>query len=174
MTLEIVLFYLAFIVYVAGWALLIPFSRRTWANFWWAGVIAPLVLSLLSLFLLVAYWRGEPHVTLFDFFSLEGFGRMFRNPGLLLAAFVEILATALVSGAWMARKGEQVRIPPPYVTASLIATAVNVPAGFILFAIVAAAGGRWQHIAECEEPPQTDSDPVAAEIPARTIAPVKH
>ena len=67
--------YLYFVVMgivVIGWLALILFPRQRWANFWFAGLIVPLILSLTYTYLLVTYWFQPPVATLTQFIELEG------------------------------------------------------------------------------------------------------
>src|SRR6185436_9810568 len=62
-------FYVVMVIDIAGWLVLLMFPRRPWANFWGAGLIAPLVLSLISVYFLVAYSLVPPILDFGDFRS---------------------------------------------------------------------------------------------------------
>lgn len=151
-------------VVLLGWLSLIVFPRRSWANFWFAGVIVPLVLSFVYMYFLLTFWFIPPAGVLLDFTTLRGVYKMFGNSGLLLVAWINIIAMDLVVGAWMARKAEQVRMPYIYLLPCLIVTFVFAGFGFSLFVIITAIAGRWQAIAKVESVPATESQPVAARV----------
>jgi len=157
--------YLYFVVMgivVIGWLALILFPRQRWANFWFAGLIVPLILSLTYTYLLVTYWFQPPVATLTQFIELEGVYAMFANPGLLLVAWLNIIGMDLVVGSWMARKAAQIRMPYVYLLPCLVMTFVFAGVGFTLFTIVTAIGKRWSEIAKFEAQPPTNTSPVAA------------
>jgi len=149
------------IIALSGWAALIFFPRRPFANFWFAGVIVPLVLALHYMFLLILFWFQPPPGNFKDFFTLAGVANMFKNDGLLLVAWTNLTMMDLVGGAWMARKAAQTRMPYIYLLPCLILTYVFVGFGFALFAVVASFGGRWQYIKEYEGAPPLETDTVS-------------
>ncbi len=155
------LFFVVMALSVTGWLALIVFSRKPWANFWFSGVVIPLLLYLIYMYLLVTFWYRPPAASFTQFVSLEGCYAMFSNPGLLLVAWINIVATDLVAGAWMARKAAQIRMPYLYLLPCLILTFVFVGFGFTLFSIITAIGGGWSRIAKFEAQPLTNIEPVA-------------
>jgi hypothetical protein len=156
------LYYVVMVIVLLGWGALIFFPRRQWANFWWAGVAVPLTLSLIYIYLLLTFWFLQPPGRFADFFTLAGVDRMFQNSGLLLVAWINILAMDLVVGAWMTRKAAQTGMPYVYLLPCLIMTYVFAGFGFTLFVVVSSFGGRWGYIAKFESPTPTDTDPVVA------------
>jgi hypothetical protein len=154
-------FYVAFVLAGLGWAALIVFPRRPWANFWLAGVFIPTILGVMYTLVLLLWWNAPPYPgDPLGFFSLSGLGKLFLNPGLLLAGWIDLLVMPLVVGAWMARRAALVRVPYVYLLPALLATAAFPGTGFVLFAIVVAIGGRWHNVAAFEAVPPTDSTPV--------------
>jgi hypothetical protein len=161
-TLPKVLYYVVMAVALCGWGALILLPRRPRFNFWFAGVFVPLVLCLIYMYLLIAYWFQPPMARFSEFLTLDGVYRMFANRGLLLVAWINLTAMDLVAGAWMTRKAAQVRIPYVWLLPCLILTFVFVGFGFTLFSVIVAVGGRWTAIAKVEDVPPTDSYPVRA------------
>jgi hypothetical protein len=156
-----VLYFVVMFIVVIGWLALILFPRRPWANFWFSGLAIPLVLYFFYMYLLVTFWFRLPAATLSQFFSLEGVYAMFANPGLLLVAWLNIITTDLVAGAWMARKAAQIYMPYIYLLPCLIVTFVFVGFGFPLFALFVAIGKGWSEVAKFEGVPPTNTSPVA-------------
>jgi hypothetical protein len=156
------LYYLVMALVLFGWLGLIIFPRRRLTNFWIAGLVVPLALCLLYMYLLLTFWYRDPAGKFTQFLTLGGIGDMFRNSGLLLVAWINLTMMDLVGGAWMTRKAAQIRMPYVYLLPCLILTFVFVGFGFTLFAIVAAIGGGWSRIAEFEGAPPTNTEPVAA------------
>lgn len=165
MSIDSLPYYLYFVnlgVVTVGWLALIVFPRSRWANFWLAGLVVPLVLSLIYMYVLVTFWFRDPSAHFSQLLTLEGVWDMLRNRGLLLAVWLELTAMGLVVGAWMARKAAQIRMPYIYLLPCLLLTFVFAGFGFTLFAIVAGIGGGWPEIARFEGSPPTNTEPVAA------------
>jgi hypothetical protein len=146
---------------VIGWLPLILFPRRPWANFWLAGLVVPLLLSLLYMFLLLTFWFRPPSASFSQFFTLEGVYNMFEKRGLLLVAWINIIGMDMVVGAWMARKATQIRMPYIYLLPCLLLTFVFAGFGFTLYLIVTAIhNGGWLEVAKFEGQPPPNSSPV--------------
>jgi hypothetical protein len=156
------LYFVVMALAVIGWLALIFFPHRTWANYWFSGLTIPLVLSLIYIYLLIAYWFQPPAANLFQFMTLRGVYAMFGNNGLLLVAWINIVAMDLVVGAWMTRKATQIRMPYVWLLPCLILTFVFAGFGFTLFSIVTAIGGGWTEMAKFEGQPPIDVSPVFA------------
>jgi hypothetical protein len=150
-TLPIVSFSVVMTIVLIGWLALILFPTRHWSNFWLAGVIVPLTLCLFYMFFLVVYWFQQPPGDFSDFFSLSGVYHMFGNNGLLLTAWLDILAMDVVVGAWMTRKAAQVRMPYVYLLPCLILTFAFAGFGYTLFCITMSFGERWKAIYALEQ-----------------------
>jgi len=148
-----VLYYVVMGIVIIGWIHLILFSRRHWANFWFAGLAVPVTLCLFYMYLLIVFFFQPPPLKFSEFFTLEGVYRMFSNSGLLLVGWINILAMDLVAGAWMARKAAQVRMPAIYLIPCLILTFLFAGFGFALFCIAMSFGERWGAIAKLEQVP---------------------
>jgi len=165
MNVETLPYYLYFVVMAlsaVGWLALIIFPRSRRANFWFSGLIVPLLLCLLYMYCLLTYWFRDPPANLLQFLTLGGVAKMLSNPGLLLVAWINIIAVDLVVGAWMTRKAAQIGMPYVFLLPCLIVTFVFAGFGFTLFAIVAGIGGGWSEIARFEGQPPTNTEPVAA------------
>jgi len=151
------------VIDLLGWGALLLFPRRSLVNFWWAGLIVPLMLSFIYIYSLLTFWFLPPAMDFANFINLEGVHKMFENRGMLLVAWINLSAMDLVAGAWMARKATQVKIPNVYLIPCLIMTYIFVGFGFTMFVAVAAAGGKWRVIARREAIPAPDSAPVEAQ-----------
>jgi hypothetical protein len=147
---------------IVGWLVLILFPRSAWSNFWFAGMIIPLVLSLIYAGALLIFWFNPPVASVSQFFKLSGVYAMFTNHGLLLVFWTNILTMDLVAGAWMARKAAQIRMPYLFLFPCLMLTFMFAGFGFALFSIVAAIGAGWGEIAKFEGQPPTNTVPTAA------------
>ncbi|HEX2832500.1 MAG TPA: abscisic acid-deficient protein Aba4 family protein [Thermoanaerobaculia bacterium] len=146
-----ILYFVIMAVVGVGWLMLLLFPRRHWANFWFAGVAVPTLLSLGYVILLILFWFQPPQADYGDIFTLDGVYRTFGNRGLLLVAWVNILTMDLVIGAWMARKASQTRMPYVYLLPCLVMTFIFAGIGFTMFAVAMAFGERWPAIAALEQ-----------------------
>jgi len=163
-----VLFYVSLAVAGAGWLALILFPRRTWANFWFAGLVTPALLGILYTAVMLVFWYQPPVADPLNFFSLGGLARLFANRGMLLAAWVDLLVMPLIVGAWMTRRAAQARIPYLYLFVCLVLTLVLPGTGFVVFVVVVGIGGRWKEVARSEGIPPVDS--VQVEARPRSLA----
>jgi len=130
--------------------MLFLFPRRSWANFWAAGVVLPLILCALYTVIFGVYWFQEPRGNAYGFFSLTGLHSIFQNQGLLLAGFIDLTAIPLFLGAWMTRKAAQIGVPYILLLPSLLLTAGFPATGFVFFAIVVAIRRGWHQIQQVE------------------------
>lgn len=165
-----ILFYVALAIAGAGWAALIVFPRRPWANFWFAGVIVPLILGVFYTLVLLLSWNESPAGKVSGFLSLGGLFGLFQNPGLLLAGFIDLLVMPLIAGAWMTRRAAQVKIPYVYLFLSLIATLAVPGTGVVFFIIVASIGNRMSSMATFEDVPPVDCAPVPGTARVSAVA----
>jgi hypothetical protein len=166
------LYLFSFVLTVVAYLTLIIFPRQSWANFWFAGLIVPLGLSVLYTFVLfIGFFQpvagAEGHVVArfsnpFDFFSLPGLRNLFRKDLLLLAGFLDLLIMPLLVAAWMARKAAQVRMPYLYLLICVVVTFGAPGTGFVLFALFAGMGGRWSQMARFDGQPPYNAAPVFA------------
>jgi hypothetical protein len=164
------LFYVAMAIAGTGWAALIVFPRRPWANFWFAGVIVPLILGIFYTLVMLLSWNEPPAGDPLNFFSHPGLMRLFTNSGLRLAAWIDLLVMPLMAGAWMTRRAAQVKIPYIYLLFCLIATLAVPGTGVVLFVIVASIGNRMNSMATFEGVPPVDCEPVAATARVSAVA----
>lgn len=163
---------ISFLFTVVAYLTLIIFPRQSWANFWFCGLIAPLLLSILYTFaLFIGFFQpvidpatgtrlalSQP----LEFFSLEGLRFLFLKNLLLLAGFLDLLIMPLLVAAWMARKAAQVRMPYIYLLICVVVTFGAPGTGFVLFALFAGLGGRWSQIARFDGQPPANTSPVFA------------
>lgn len=156
------LYYVVMGLSTIGWLLLMVFPRTRWANFWIAGLVIPLALCLIYMWLVLTFWFRDPPASLRQFMSLEGIVDMFRNHGMLLVAWTDLAIMDLVGAAWMTRKAAQIRMPYIYLLPCLLVGFLFIGYGFALFAIIAAIGGGWSRIAKFEAAPPTNTEPAAA------------
>lgn len=168
-------FYLiSFIVTGVAYLTLIIFPRQSWANFWFAGLIVPLLLSILYTFVLfIGFFQDVKDPATGDvfsasspleFFSLPGLRFLFEKDLLLLAGFLDLLLMPLIVAAWMARKAAQVRMPYVYLLICLVVTFGAPATGFVLFALfVGLSRGGWSQIARFDSQPPFNTAPVFAQ-----------
>ena len=156
------LYLLSFIVTGVAYLTLIIFPRQSWANFWFAGLIVPLLLSILYTFVLFIGFFQAPVSSPLEFFSLPGLRYLFLKDLLLLAGFLDLLLMPLIVAAWMTRKAAQVRMPYVYLLICLVVTFGAPATGFVLFALFVALGGRWSQIARFDSQPPFNAAPVFA------------
>lgn len=161
-TLPHVLYFVVMALVLTGWLALIFFPRRSWANFWFAGLIVPMTLCILYMYLLLTFWFYPPAARFTQFITLDGVYDMFGNRGLLLVGWINLVTMDLVVGAWMTRKAAQIRMPYVYLLPCLVVTFVFAGFGFSLFTIVAAIGGGWKEIGKFEAQPPVNIAPVLA------------
>lgn len=156
-TLPFVLYYVIVLIDVSGWLALFVFPRRQWANFWYAGVIVPAILSLFFIALNIGYWLVYPEGHITGYLSLGGVHQLFQNPGILLVGWTDVLFVDLIVGAWMTRQAVRIGMPYVYLLPCLLLTFTFAGFGFVLFAVLCAARGRWSAIARFERAPATIS-----------------
>jgi len=157
-----IMFYFVMALVGAGWLALILFPARPWANFWFAGLVVPVLLGVLYAMVMLVFWFQPPTGNARLFFSLNGLARLFENKGLLLAAWIDLTMMPLIVGAWITRRAAQVRLPYVYLLVCLVVTKVLPGAGFALFVVIVGIGGRWKDVAKFEGIPSVDSAVVEA------------
>lgn len=157
-----ILYYVVMGLSTIGWLGLIFFPRWRLTNFWLGGLVIPLALCLIYMFLVLTFWFRDPPASILQFLSLEGISQMFRNRGVLLVAWTDLVIMDLVGAAWMTRKAAQIRMPYIYLLPCLLVGFFFIGFGFALFAIIAAIGGGWPVIASFEAQPPTNTIPEAA------------
>jgi len=156
------MYLIAFIATAVAYLTLIVFPRQSWANFWFAGLILPLLLSILYTFVLFIGFFVPNISSPFEFFSLPGLRFLFAKNLLLLAGFLDLLIMPLLLAAWMARKAAQVRMPYIYLLICLVVTFGAPGTGFVLYALFAGLGGKWSQIARFDGQPPVNTSPVFA------------
>jgi hypothetical protein len=120
------------------------------------------VLGIIYAFMMILYWFQPPCPgNLIDFLLPEGLSRLFKNPGLRTAGFIDLLAFPLIAGAWMARRAVQIRMPYIYLAISMLLTITVPGTGFVVFLLAVAIKGRLRDLAGFEGVPPIDSPEVA-------------
>ncbi len=152
----------SFIITVVAYLVLIIFPRQSWANFWFSGVVVPVLLGVIYTFVLFIYFFQPPVSNPFDFFSLVGLRHLFLKDGLLLACFLDLLLAPLIAAAWMTRKAAQIRMPYVFLLPCIVLT-LGVPGtGVVVFFMLAAIRGRLSEIPRFDGQPPTNTAPVFA------------
>lgn len=123
------LFSICSMLVVPGWLLLVFAPRWKWSARIIAGVLIPLVLGLVYLYLVVTHF-GESGG---GFGSLAQVSQLFRNPYNLLAGWVHYLAFDLFVGSWEVRDAERLRINHLLVVPCLVLTFLLGPIGLLLY-----------------------------------------
>ncbi|OGF21583.1 MAG: hypothetical protein A2V63_00115 [Candidatus Eisenbacteria bacterium RBG_19FT_COMBO_70_11] len=121
-----------------GWLLLVvaPGWRRTTRLI--AGVLIPLLLAALYVYLVVTHLFGAEG----GFGTLADVSLLFQNPYLLLAGWVHYLALDLFVAAWEVRDARRLGIPHLLVIPCLALTFLFGPAGLLLYILLRAISKR--------------------------------
>ena len=114
---------------VPGWLLLVFAPRWKWSARIIAGVIIPLLLGLVYLYLVITHF-GEPGG---GFGSLAQVSQLFQNPYKLLAGWVHYLAFDLFVGSWEVRDSQRLGIHHLLVVPCLALTFLLGPIGLLLY-----------------------------------------
>ena len=112
-----------------GWLLLIFLPRWKWSARVIAGVLIPLLLALIYLYLIVTHFRGSEG----NFNSLAEVLKLFQNPYNLLAGWVHYLAFDLFIGSWEVRDSRRLGIHHLLVVPCLVLTFLFGPVGLLLY-----------------------------------------
>jgi hypothetical protein len=115
-----------------GWLLLVFVPRWKWSARIIAGVIIPLLLALVYLYLVVAHF-GESEG---GFGSLQLVSQLFRNPYALLAGWIHYLAFDLFIGSWEVRDAQRLGIHHLLVVPCLALTFLLGPIGLLLYFVL--------------------------------------
>lgn len=140
------LFFVCMAIALVSWLALFFLPGKRAVNWWLCGVITPSIFAVIYAYLLVAYWDQPPgqsflYTYITRFGSLPGVAKMFRDQGLLLVGWLDILALDLVGGAWQARRAQKTGMPRFALTVCLLVTYANAPLGMALYYIVDASRG---------------------------------
>lgn len=114
---------------VPGWLLLVFVPRWKWSARIIAGVVIPLVLGLVYLYLVATHF-GESGG---GFGSLEQVSKLFQNPYALLAGWIHYLAFDLFIGSWEVRDAQRLGIHHLLVVPCLLLTFLLGPIGLLLY-----------------------------------------
>ena len=119
---------------VPGWLLLVFAPRWKWSARIIAGVVIPLLLALVYLYLVITHF-GESEG---GFGSLQQVSQLFRNPYALLAGWIHYLAFDLFIGSWEVRDAQRVGVNHLLVVPCLVLTFLFGPIGLLLYFVL-----RW-------------------------------
>jgi ABA4-like protein len=123
---------------LAGWALLIAFPRRRWAELV-SGRVLPALLSIAYVVIVASVWGRTPG----GFSTLEAVSQLFDSQWMLLGGWIHYLAFDLFVGSWIARDAHERSIAHAWVVPLLLATFMFGPAGLLAYlglrALVSAA-----------------------------------
>jgi len=152
------------ILTMVGYLVLIVFPRQSWANFWFSGIVVPVMLGVLYTIVLLIGALPSPQFPKWanplDFFTLVGLRRLFTRDYLLLAGFLDLLILPLMAAAWMTRKAAQIRMPYIFLLPCIILTFGVPGTGVVVFVMFASARGRLQEIPRFEGQPPVNTAPV--------------
>lgn len=128
------LFSICSMLVLSGWLLLVFVPRWKWSARVIAGVLVPLLLALLYLYLVVTnFGRTEG-----GFGSLAEVSKLFQNQSVLLAGWIHYLAFDLFIGSWEVRDSERLGIHHLLVVPCLVLTFLLGPIGLLLYFVL-----RW-------------------------------
>ena len=122
------LFSVAGMIAVAGWLLLAVAPRQSFTPIA-AGIIAPLLLAAVYLYLIATHMRGAEG----GFGSLADVATLFQKRELLLAGWIHYLAFDLFIGAWEVRDAQRNQIPHLVVIPCLVMTFMLGPIGLLFY-----------------------------------------
>ncbi|MDX6693621.1 MAG: hypothetical protein QOF02_1224 [Blastocatellia bacterium] len=114
---------------VPGWLLLVFAPRWRWSARIIAGVLIPLLLALVYLYLVVVHF-GESEG---GFGTLAEVAKLFQNPYALLAGWIHYLAFDLFVGSWEVRDSQRLGIHHLLVVPCLALTFLFGPIGLLLY-----------------------------------------
>lgn len=123
---------------MAGWALLIFVPRWRESGRLVGGLLVPVLLAALYLWLIATRFAGAEG----GFGSLAEVGRLFENPHLLLAGWVHYLAFDLFIGAWEVRDARRLGISHLLVVPCLLLTFLFGPIGLLAYLLLRGLGKR--------------------------------
>jgi len=122
------IFSVAGAIAAVGWLLLAVVPKLRSAQIT-AGIVIPLLLSALYLFLIVTNFSNAPG----GFGSLADVALLFSKPALLLAGWVHYLAFDLFIGAWEIRDSQRHQIPHLVMIPCLVMTCLLGPVGLLFY-----------------------------------------
>jgi len=118
-----------------GW-IVILFISPFWGEF--DKFLIGIIISLLALvYTWLNFSNFQPDI-LKNFSSLEGVMTIFRNPELVDAAWVHILAFDLVVAVWIKKNALSLGIPHAWILPSLIFSCLFGPLGYLIYLLT-----RW-------------------------------
>ena len=127
-------FSFAILFALTGWAILVlaVVLRRPWWRDTMAGVVWPILLSVLYIAALAIGWGASEG----SFASLAEVRSLFASDWMLLAGWVHYLAFDLFIGAWIAAAVERASLSRLWLIPILPLTFMFGPAGFFLFVVI--------------------------------------
>jgi len=128
-------FKVANLLAVSGWFVLLASPLIPRAASLFAGLIAPLILSVGYTSVILVNWSSAQG----GFGSLPAVAQLMQSPWLQLAGWVHYLAFDLLLGAWQARVARREAIPHLLVMPCLFMTFLFGPAGYLAFQAIRAA-----------------------------------
>ena len=131
------LFSAATAIALVGWLLLVVVPKLRSAQIT-AGIILPLLLSALYLFLIAQHFSDAPG----GFGSLADVSLLFSKQELLLAGWIHYLAFDLFIGAWEIRDSQRQQIPHLVMIPCLLMTFMLGPIGLLFYFAIRTAKTR--------------------------------
>jgi hypothetical protein len=122
------LFSVAGMIAVAGWLLLAVVPKQSFTPIV-AGIIAPLLLAAVYLYLIAMHMQGAEG----GFGSLADVATLFQKRELLLAGWIHYLAFDLFIGAWEVRDAQRNQLPHLVVIPCLVMTFMLGPIGLLFY-----------------------------------------
>ncbi len=129
------LFRICNLAVLPGWAMLILLPRWRLTRELIPAVILPLLLAIVYLFLVVAYFGAAKG----GFGSQDGVAALFQYPHVLLAGWIHYLAFDLFIGSWELRDSRALGIHHLLLIPCLLLTFMFGPVGLLLYFITRVA-----------------------------------
>ena len=147
MNVETVLFDITMVLAGLAWVPLLIAPRKRLFNWWLAGVIIPVLISLMFTYLLLTSWKQPANQSFFATASsrFTTFGdvvEMLKNMGLLAATWLDNLTTGMLFGAWMTRRAERTGLARPLLLLCQVLVLTASPIGVVTYFVIEAIRGR--------------------------------
>lgn len=141
------MFNVTMVLVVIAWVPLLLWPAKRIVNWWLAGVIVPILISLMFAYLLPTSWDQPPNQSFFAtavsrFTTFSGVVEMLKNQGLLAATWLDNLTTGMLFGAWMTRRAQRTRLPRAALVLCQLLVVTATPLGVVTYFAIEGARGN--------------------------------